>query len=46
MISKLFQMKKSEIPDMVCTIRSFENSNKETLMNGYTVMHVKWASST
>jgi acyl-coenzyme A synthetase/AMP-(fatty) acid ligase len=27
-------------------MRSFENINEETLKNGYSVMSVKWASST
>jgi hypothetical protein len=27
-------------------MRNFENTNEETLKNGYRVMHVKWASTT
>jgi hypothetical protein len=37
---------KSEILDLVCGMRNFENTNEETLKNGYRVMHVKWASTT
>jgi hypothetical protein len=36
---------KSEIHDMVCAMRSFENVNKETLKNGQRLMCVKWAYS-
>jgi hypothetical protein len=35
---------KSEILDMVCDMRSFENKKK--MKNGHRVMRVKWASST
>jgi hypothetical protein len=31
------EIRKSEILDMVCVMRSFENINKETLKNGYSV---------
>jgi hypothetical protein len=37
---------KSDILHMVFAMRSFENINEETLKNGYSVMSVKWASST
>jgi hypothetical protein len=37
---------KSKIFDMMCAMRSFENTNKETLKNSYRVIHVKWASTT
>lgn len=40
------EIKMSQILDMVCYMRSFENINKEMLQNGYNVKHVKWASST
>jgi hypothetical protein len=39
------KISKSEIPDMACAMRSFENI-KEEAENGYRVMSVKWASST
>jgi hypothetical protein len=39
------EISKSEILDMVCAMRSFENINKE-MKNGCRVMRVKCASST
>jgi hypothetical protein len=40
------QISKSKILDMVCTVRNFENINKETQKNACRMMGVKWASST
>jgi hypothetical protein len=40
------RISKSNILDMVCAKRSFENINEEMLNNGYRVMSVNWASST
>jgi hypothetical protein len=40
------EISKSEVLDMVCAMRSFENINKKMLKNGYRVMRVKWASGT
>jgi hypothetical protein len=37
---------KSEFFDMVCAVRNFENANEEALENGWSVMHLKWASTT
>jgi hypothetical protein len=40
------EINKSEILNLVCSMRSFENITEITLKNGYRVIHVKWASST
>jgi hypothetical protein len=39
------EISKSEILDMVCAIRSFENIDTEMFKNCCTVILVKWASS-
>jgi hypothetical protein len=39
------EINKSEILEVVCAMRSFENVNEET-KNGYRVMRMNWACST
>jgi hypothetical protein len=40
------EISKSEILDMICAMRSFENINEVTMKNDYRAMRVNWVSST